>query len=74
MDLSSAVALVKGDEGTTVHLTVIRQGEPDYLEIDVVRRKLENETVTQKMLENNPKIRDFYQYIQTVNDSRKGDH
>ena len=53
MDLSSAVALVKGDEGTTVHLTVIRQGEPDYLEIDVVRRKLENETVTQKMLENN---------------------
>lgn len=53
MDLSSAVALVKGDEGTTVHLTVIRQGEADYLEIDVVRRKLENETVTQKMLENN---------------------
>ena len=25
MDLSSAVALVKGDEGTTVHLTVIRR-------------------------------------------------
>lgn len=52
MDLSSAVALVKGDEGTTVHLTVIREGEADYLEIDVVRRKLENETVTHKMMEN----------------------
>lgn len=53
MDLSSAVALVKGDEGTTVHLTVIREGETNYLEFDVVRRKLENETVTYKMLEDN---------------------
>lgn len=53
MDLSSAVALIKGDEGTTVHLTVIREGETDYLEFDVVRRKLNNETVTYKMLEDN---------------------
>ncbi len=53
MDLTAAVALVKGDEGTTVHLTVIREGETDYLEFDVVRRKLENETVTHKMLEEN---------------------
>lgn len=53
MDLSSAVALVKGDEGTYVHLTIIRDGETDYLEYDVVRRKLENETVTHKMLEDN---------------------
>ena len=51
MDLSSAVALIKGDEGTSVHLTVIREGESDYLEFDVVRRKLNNETVTYKMLE-----------------------
>lgn len=51
MDLSSAVALIKGDEGTTVHLTVIREGETDYLEFDVVRRKLTNETVAYKMLE-----------------------
>lgn len=51
MDLSSAVALIKGDEGTTVHLTVIREGESEYLEFDVVRRKLNNETVTYKMLE-----------------------
>lgn len=51
MDLTSAVALVKGDEGTTVHLTVIREGESDYLEFDVVRRKLDNITVEQEMLE-----------------------
>lgn len=53
MDLSSAVALIKGDEGTTVHLTVIREGESNYLEFDVVRRKLNNETVTYKMMEDN---------------------
>ena len=51
MDLNSAVALVKGDEGTTVHLTVIREGETDYLAFDVDSRKLENETVTYEMLE-----------------------
>lgn len=53
MDLTSAVALIKGDEGTTVHLTVIREGESGYLEFDVVRRKLNNETVTYEMLEDN---------------------
>lgn len=51
MDLNSAVALVKGDEGTIVHLTVIREGETDYLEFDVERRKLENETITYEMME-----------------------
>lgn len=53
MDLNSAVALIKGDEGTSVHLTVIREGETDYLEFDIVRRKLDNETVTYKMIEDN---------------------
>lgn len=53
MDLSSAVALIKGDEGTYVHLTIIREGESGYLEFDVERRKLNNETVTYEMLEDN---------------------
>ena len=51
MDLTSIVAKVKGDEGTKVHLTVIREGANDYLEFDVTRRKLDNETVTYEMLE-----------------------
>ena len=34
-----------------MHLTVIRSGESNYLEFDVVRRKLANETVTSKMLD-----------------------
>ncbi len=51
MDLSSAVALIKGDEGTTVHLTVIRNNVSEYLEFDVMRRKLNNETVVYEMKE-----------------------
>lgn len=51
MDLSSIVAEVKGEEGTIVHLTVIRDGENDYLEFDVKRRKLDDETVTYEMKE-----------------------
>ena len=51
MDLNSIVAKVKGDEGTTVRLTVVREGETDYLEFDVTRRRLNNETVEYEMLE-----------------------
>lgn len=45
-----------------------------FIETDVEAFKAKVLPLHQKMLENNPKIRDFYQYIQTVNDSRKGDH
>lgn len=51
MELSEIVNLVKGEEGTTVHLTMIREGETDYLEFDVQRRKMENETVVSRMLD-----------------------
>lgn len=50
-ELSAVVSRIKGEEGTTVHLTVIREGEMDYLEVDVVRRKVESPTVSQKMLD-----------------------
>jgi len=53
MDLTSAVGLIKGDEGTVVHLTIIREGESDYLEFDVTRRKLNNITIEYEMLEEN---------------------
>ena len=51
MDLNSVVALIKGEEGTKVSLTIYRQGEPDYLYIDVERRKVESPTVEYEMLE-----------------------
>lgn len=51
LELSEVVARVKGEEGTTVHLTIYREGESDYLEIDVERRKIESPTVNYEMLE-----------------------
>ena len=53
MKLTKEVIKVKGEEGNTVNINIIREGESDYLEIDVVRRKVESPTVNQKMLDNN---------------------
>lgn len=53
MELSEIVSMVKGEEGTTVHLTIYREGESDYLEVDVERRKIESPTVKYEMLEDN---------------------
>ncbi len=46
MSLEEVVALIKGEEGTKVHLTLVREGETDYIEIDVERRRVEAPTVT----------------------------
>ena len=51
MSLEEAVKLIRGPEGTTVTLTLIREGEPDYLEITIERRKVETPTVEYSMLE-----------------------
>lgn len=52
MSVTQVVSLVKGREGTTVHLTIYREGETDYLEIDALRGKLiEATTVDSGMLE-----------------------
>lgn len=49
LDTSQVVARIKGEEGTIVHLTMIRDGEP--FEVDVTRRKIESPTVQHSMLE-----------------------
>ena len=51
LELTQVVSKIKGEEGTSVHLTIIREGATDYLEVDVVRRKVESPTVNQKMLD-----------------------
>ena len=53
MDTDDVVALIRGEENTTVHLTLVRSGEDDYVEVDVTRRKVESPTVNYEMLENN---------------------
>lgn len=52
LELSEVVSRVKGEEGTTVHLTIYREGENDYLEFDVERRKIESPTVNYEMYDN----------------------
>ncbi len=52
MDLSEVVAMIKGEEGTTVQLTVVREGEEDYIVLDVERRQVEVPTVEIELLDN----------------------
>ena len=50
MSLQEVVSLIKGEEGTYVHLTLIRDGKE--IEKDVVRRKVESPTVESEMYDN----------------------
>ena len=45
-----AVRYIRGEEGTTVDLTIYREGEPDYLHFTVERRKVESPTVNHEMM------------------------
>lgn len=49
MDLNQIVSYVKGEENTTVLLTILRDAKT--LEVEVTRRTIEIETVSYKMLE-----------------------
>lgn len=51
LSLDEAVAMIKGEEGTQVTLTIIREGEDDYVELMVTRRRVESPTVEFEMLD-----------------------
>lgn len=51
-DSSYVVSKIKGEEGTFVTITVLREGVTDPIDIDVERRKIESPTVEYEMLEN----------------------
>lgn len=53
MELSSVVAMIKGEEGTTVNLTIIREGERDNIELTVERQQIEIPTISYEVLKNN---------------------
>lgn len=53
MTLTEVVSMIKGPEGTDVLLTIIREGESDYLEVNVTRRQVETPTVEYSMVEDN---------------------
>ncbi len=52
-DLTKVVSMVKGAEGTTIPISVAREGESDYLTFDVERRTIEISTVEHRMLDGN---------------------
>lgn len=49
-DLSEVLALIKGEAGTEVKLTVMRKGEKDYLDLMITRAEIKDETVESRML------------------------
>lgn len=51
-DNAYVVSKIKGEEGTKVLITVIREGEAEPLDFEVERRKIESPTVEYELLEN----------------------
>ncbi len=51
LSLTEVVSLIKGPENTDVVLTIVREGEADYMDVTVGRRQVETPTVTLEMLE-----------------------
>ena len=51
MELSDLVTHIRGEEGTSVHLKIQRDGEADDLEYDVKRANIDLPTVEHKMLD-----------------------
>lgn len=52
-DLSEVVGMMKGEEGTTVDVEVIRKGESEPIKLTIERRKVEVPTISYEMLDNN---------------------
>lgn len=53
LSLTEVTDLIKGPKGTDVVLTIIRDGETDYLYVTVTRDEIETPTVTHEMYDNN---------------------
>lgn len=51
MELTDLVTHIRGEEGTAVHLQVLREGEPEYLELDVMRANIDLPTVEHQLLD-----------------------
>lgn len=51
MPLGDAIQLIRGPKGTKVRLLIKREGEPDLIEVEVVRDRIEIPIVESKMLD-----------------------
>ena len=68
---SEIVTYIKGPENTTVDLTIYREGELDYLDITVERRKIETPTVVYEMDENKIATIQITQFDEVTTDQFK---
>ncbi len=50
--LDEVVSKMKGEPGTKVHISVLREKEKDLLEIDIIRELIKIKSVKEKMLDN----------------------
>ena len=66
MELDYVVKHMRGEKGTKVTLKIYREGESDFLYIDVIRDTIENITVEGKMLDNNVGYIQVEQFIETT--------
>lgn len=53
MDTSEVVSLIKGEEGTRVKLSIVREGADGVLDFDIERKKVETKSVSFEMKEDN---------------------
>ncbi len=62
MSLDEAVGMIRGEVGTEVTLTVLREGESDSIEISIIRDVINIPTVDYEMLENNVFLISLYTF------------
>lgn len=53
MDINEVVAMIRGEEGTTVEISVLHEGDKALTDLGVERRQIETHTVEHKVLEDN---------------------
>jgi carboxyl-terminal processing protease len=51
LTLQEAVSMIRGEKGTSVVLTIYREGESNYLDIEVTRDEVKTQTVNTTMME-----------------------
>jgi carboxyl-terminal processing protease len=51
LELEDVVSMIKGEKGTSVHLTLLRGSDAEEIEVDVIRDAVEVPTVTTKVMD-----------------------
>lgn len=66
MELDYVVDHIRGEKGSKVTLKIYREGEPDFLFIDIVRDTITNTTVSYEMLDNSIGYIQIEQFVENT--------